>query len=59
MLPFPALDGGRAVFSLFEMVTRKKMSVNVEGIIHAVGFLILITLMLFVTFNDITKLFGG
>lgn len=59
LLPFPALDGGRAVFSIWEMITKKKPSAKVEGIIHGIGFLLLIMLMLFVTFNDVTKLFNG
>lgn len=58
LLPFPALDGGRAVFSIWEMVTKKKPSAKVEGVIHGVGFLLLLLLMVFVTFNDVTKLFN-
>lgn len=59
LLPLPALDGGRAVFCLFEMITKKKVPTNVEGAIHSIGFIILLLLMLFVTYNDVTKLFKG
>ncbi len=57
MLPLPALDGGRAMFILWEAFTGKKIiSHQREGIIHAVGFLLLLILMVFVTFMDIKKL---
>ncbi len=57
VLPLPALDGGRFVILLIEAVTKKRLNPKYEGIIHAVGFVLLILLMLFVTYNDITKLF--
>ena len=56
MLPLPALDGGRAVFALIEMITRKKVKPEVEGYVHTIGFLLLIALMVFVTYSDIVKL---
>lgn len=56
-LPLPALDGGRAIFILWEAITGKKIiSHQKEGIIHTVGFLVLLVLMLVVTFMDIRKL---
>ncbi len=57
VLPIPALDGGRLFFLIFEAVTRKKIHANFEKWIHTVGFAILLTLMLLVTFSDIKKLF--
>lgn len=57
LLPFPALDGGRVVFSLYELIFRRKVSARAEGIIHGIGLLILFSLMIFVTFNDIMRLF--
>lgn len=57
LLPLPALDGGRLIFLLIEAVTKKKVSTKVEAIVHLAGFVLLIGLMLFVTYNDITKLF--
>lgn len=57
LLPLPALDGGRLVFLLFEAVTKKRLDPKYEGIVHIVGFVLLIGLMLFVTYNDISRLF--
>ena len=57
MLPLPALDGGRMVILLIEAFTKKRLNPKYEGYIHAIGFILLILLMLFVTYNDITKLF--
>lgn len=59
LFPLPALDGGRIIFVLIELITRKKVNQNVEGIIHTIGFLLLILLMLYITKNDIVKLFKG
>ncbi|RLC76547.1 MAG: hypothetical protein DRI61_13075 [Chloroflexi bacterium] len=58
LLPFPALDGARMAFALFELVTRRKVSPAVETAIHALGFILLLALMLFVTWRDIMRLFG-
>lgn len=57
LLPFPALDGGRLVFVMWEMITRKKPSPKVESIIHAAGFMILMAFMVFIVFKDIIQLF--
>lgn len=57
LIPFPALDGGRIFFLLIEMITRKKLPPEKEGMIHAIGFMLLIVLMIFVTSSDIYKLF--
>lgn len=57
LLPFPALDGGRIVFVLIEMVTRRKVPEKVETIIHYGGFIVLIALITFVTGKDIFRLF--
>ena len=57
LLPFPALDGGRLVFLLIEAVTKKKVPAKVEGIINAIGFVLLMLLMAVVFFNDIRKIF--
>ena len=57
-LPLPALDGGRIVIVLFSWITGKKVSPKVEGIIHAVGLVLLLALAIFVTASDISKLFG-
>lgn len=56
LLPLPALDGGRLVFLLIEAVTKKKVNPNIEGMIHFVGFVLLMALMVFVFMNDIKRL---
>ena len=53
LLPFPALDGGRLVFILFEMITRKPVPQKYESAVHAIGFIILIGFMLLITAKDI------
>ncbi len=57
LLPLPALDGGRIVFVLWEMITRRKLKPEHEGIVHFIGFAILIVFMLYITKNDIIRLF--
>lgn len=59
LLPLPALDGGRILFLLFELVFRRPVPAKYEGIVHTVGFALLIGLMLVVTFNDIVRLVTG
>lgn len=53
LLPIPALDGGRLVFILFEMIFRKKVPEKYESAIHAAGFIILIIFMLLIAAKDI------
>ncbi len=57
LFPFPALDGGRLVFIMGEMMTGKRVPEKTEGFIHYVGFVVLIGLILLITWNDISKLF--
>lgn len=57
LLPLPALDGGRILFVLIEMIRRKPISPEKEGLVHSIGFLLLILLMIFVSYQDIMKLF--
>lgn len=59
LFPLPALDGGRIVFVIFEMLTRKKLKTEHEAIIHFIGFMLLILFMLYITKNDITRLIFG
>lgn len=53
LLPLPALDGGRVVFSIYELVFRKRVPEKIEGAVHSIGFLLLMLLMIFVTVNDV------
>lgn len=57
LIPFPALDGSRAAFALYEVIRGKPIPPQKEGMIHAIGFFILIALMLLITYQDILKLF--
>ena len=57
ILPFPALDGGRLVIVLLEAIFRRRFSQTVVGIIHTVGFVILLGLMVILTVGDIRSLF--
>ncbi len=57
LLPLPALDGGRIIFLLIEMIFRKPAKKEVEGMVNTVGLLVLLALMLFITFKDIINLF--
>ena len=56
LLPLPALDGGRILFLLIELIRRKKMNPKVEGYVHAAGFVLVIGLMVFIFYNDIARL---
>jgi regulator of sigma E protease len=57
ILPFPALDGGRLVFIIFQAVTGKRPNPNIEHWIHSIGFILLLSFIAYVTFNDILNLF--
>ena len=59
LLPLPALDGGRLVFLFVEGIRRKPIPPEKEGLVHAVGFGLLMLLFLFITYKDILRLFSG
>jgi len=52
LLPFPALDGGRLMFVAIEALIGRRVSPRYEGLAHAVGFAILLALMVYVNFQD-------
>ncbi|OGI19369.1 MAG: RIP metalloprotease RseP [Candidatus Moranbacteria bacterium RIFCSPLOWO2_02_FULL_48_19] len=54
ILPIPALDGGRILFILIEKLKGSPVSQRVEGMIHQVGFILLLLLMLLITFRDVS-----
>lgn len=58
LLPLPALDGGRLLFMIIEIIRRKPLPPEKEGIVHAIGMLLLFALIIFISFNDIMRLFG-
>jgi len=59
LLPIPAMDGGRLVFMLVEVVRGKPISQEKEGLIHFIGLILLFGLIILLTFNDITNLIRG
>lgn len=57
LVPLPALDGGRLLFIAIEAVRGKPIDPQKEGIVHVIGFALLMLLMIVVTWNDIQRLF--
>ncbi len=57
LLPFPPLDGGKVVIYIIEAIRRKPINENVEASIQMAGFAILIGLSIYVTYNDILRIF--
>lgn len=57
LLPLPALDGGRLFFMFIELIRGKPINPKYEGYVHAIGLVLLMGLMLFVTYNDIVRIF--
>ncbi len=56
LLPIPALDGGRLITILIEMITRKRLPARVEGIINAVGLVLLLGLSFVIMIKDVVQL---
>ena len=57
ILPIPGLDGGHILFLLYEMATRKKLSIKVQERIQMAGLFFLLFLMLYANINDIRRFF--
>ena len=58
LVPFPALDGGRLLLLINRSYKRgKKIDPDKEAMINMIGFCALMAFMVFITYNDITKLF--
>ena len=57
LLPIPALDGGKILILIIEAIRRKPMDEKTEINIQLIGFAILIALSIYVTYNDITRIF--
>ncbi|RLQ95710.1 RIP metalloprotease RseP [Falsibacillus albus] len=57
LLPIPALDGGRLMFFVAEALRGKPIDRHKEGLVHFIGFALLMVLMLIVTWNDIQRFF--
>ena len=58
LLPIPALDGGHAMFLVYEMVSGRKPSDKFMETVQVIGFIILLALVIFANGNDIYKLFN-
>lgn len=57
LLPFPALDGGKFVLLILELIRGKKLKQETEMNLQLLGFILLIVLALYVTYNDILRIF--
>ena len=57
IMPFPPLDGGKVVLVLAEAITRKRVSPKLEAILSYIGLALLLGLTLYVTYNDIVRIF--
>lgn len=57
LLPIPILDGGRIFITFIEMLIGRKLSERVQNVIMTIGLVAIVALMLFATWNDITRLF--
>ena len=58
LLPIPALDGGHAMFLMYEMISGRKPSDKFMETVQVIGFIILLSLVIFANGNDIYKLFN-
>lgn len=58
LLPIPALDGGRLVFLIIELIRRKPIPPEKEGVVHFIGLVFFMILMVVVLFNDLSNIFG-
>ena len=57
ILPFPAFDGGRVLFMIIEKIIGRPVDSKIENIFHTIGFILLMILMIYITFQDILRLF--
>jgi len=55
LLPFPALDGGRLLFVLIAAVSRRRVRPETEALVHALGMAALLSLMVFISINDLSN----
>lgn len=57
LLPLPAFDGGHILFIIIEKIKGSPVTPRVENMIHTIGLFLLMALMVYITFNDIIRLF--
>ena len=58
ILPIPALDGGHLVFLIYEGIARREPSLKVRMVVQNIGFILIVALMLFAVFNDVSRWIG-
>lgn len=56
LLPLPALDGGRLLFMLIEVIRGRRVDPDKEGMVHLIGMMLLFAFMIFIIFNDVRKI---
>ena len=56
LIPFPAFDGGRILFLIIEKIKGSPVDSKIENMIHSIGFMLLMLLMIYVTFNDVFRI---
>ena len=59
LLPLPALDGGRLLFLVIEMIRRKPVPPEKEGLVHFIGMILLLLLIVALTISDVIRCFKG
>jgi regulator of sigma E protease len=57
ILPFPALDGGRMLFVIYEWVTRRHVNQKVERYLNLIGIILLLSLAIIISVNDIIRIY--
>jgi regulator of sigma E protease len=58
LIPFPGLDGSRVVFAVVEWIRGRPIPPQREGLIHAIGFVVILALLVVLTYRDILRLLG-
>jgi regulator of sigma E protease len=58
-MPIPALDGGRLVFAFYELIARRRANKKIENLVNYFGVFFMLGLFIFVTYNDIVRLFAN
>jgi regulator of sigma E protease len=59
LLPIPALDGSRLVFQFYELITKRRVPPEREGVIHLVGFFMMLILFVILGVRDVSRMIGG
>ena len=57
LIPLPMLDGGQLMYDAWELVTGRRLSIELQAVFQRFGFILIIALTLFAVFNDLQRLF--